>query len=201
MTTASTIRCVLFDLDGVIRHFDPARQAEIERRHGLEPGVLLATGMASPLIDRLVTGELTRAEWGAEIGRQVGAPEAARELIADQGNADQEVLAIIDELRARGLTVAILTNGTDEVPDELATLGIDRHIDALFNSAEMGIAKPDPAAFRHVCRALDLEPAEVFFTDDSTAKLAGAVEIGMLAETFTGADALRRQLGRLGLLP
>lgn len=29
------IRAVLFDLDGVVRHFDPAHVASIERRHAL----------------------------------------------------------------------------------------------------------------------------------------------------------------------
>ena len=188
------IRCVLLDLDGVVRHFDPAHRSTVERQHGIASGRLEAVGFAPELIDAVVTGRMTRAEWTTEIGQRVGSAQAAIEWLAARGSVDHEVLALADELRAEGLRTSILTNGTDTIDDEMAKLGIDRHFDPIFNSAAIGLAKPDPAVFRHVCEALALEPSEVYFSDDSPAKLAGAVEIGMWAEPYVGVTALRARL-------
>jgi putative hydrolase of the HAD superfamily len=51
-----------------------------------------------------------------------------------------------------------------------------------------------------VLEALGLEGPEVFFTDDSPAKLAGAVEVGMPTHAFVGLADLRQELVRLGVL-
>lgn len=193
------IDCVLFDLDDVIRFFDQAARAAIERRHGLADGSIMATAIHPDLIEPLVTGRLTRAEWSAEVGRRVGSPEAAAQWTADIGTPDPEALELLDELRAAGYTVAILTNGTDTIDAELAVLGIDRRVDAVFNSAVIGVAKPHPDAFRHVCRELDVAPESVFFTDDSASKLIGALEIGMTAVVFTSVGSLRRALLAAGV--
>jgi putative hydrolase of the HAD superfamily len=109
------------------------------------------------------------------------------------------VLAIADALRAAGIRTAILTNGTDTIPAEAAELGLTAHFDAIFNSAEIGWAKPDARAFRHVLDALGLEASEVFFTDDSAGKLAGAEEVGMMTHHFVSAEGLRDALREAGL--
>ncbi|MGI9616415.1 MAG: HAD family hydrolase [Acidimicrobiales bacterium] len=193
------ISCILFDLDDVIRFFDQAARAAIEGSYDLPDGSLMATAIDPDLIESLVTGRLTRAEWSAEVGRRVGSPEAAAEWTVDIGTPDPDALALLDELRAGGYTVAILTNGTDTIDAELATLGIDQHVDAVFNSAVIGVAKPHPDAFRHVCRELDVAPESVFFTDDSASKLGGALEIGMTAVVFTTVGSLRRALRDVGV--
>jgi putative hydrolase of the HAD superfamily len=194
-----SISCVLFDLDGVIRTFDEGARRGIERRFGLDDGALTATAFDPDLIDQLVTGRISRLAWSTEVGRRLGAPEAARAWTADIGRPEPDVLGLLDELREGGYTASILTNGTDTIPAELAQLGIDQHVDAVFNSAEIGVAKPDPAAFRYVCRALGISPKSVFFTDDSPHKLSGAIEIGMQAVAFTGVASLRVSLAAAGV--
>ncbi len=193
------IRCVLFDLDGVLRHFDPDSAIRAEERYGLTPGSLLATGMSDELMGPMTTGLLTRAEWTDEVGRRVGSIAAARAWTADTGTPDEDMLLLADELRRRDVLVAILTNGTDTVRAELAELGVDRRVDQIFNSAEIGVAKPDAAAFRHVCEALELDGKQIFFTDDSSSKLTGAVDVGMATHHFTGIDGFRAELTRHGL--
>ncbi len=194
-----SIVCVLFDLDGVIRHFDDDARQRIERRHGLADGELIATASTPDLLGRLVTGRLTRAAWSAEVGRRVGSPEAAAAWTVDIGTPDPAVLDLVDEIRAGDVLAAILTNGTDTIAAELAILGIDRHVDRVFNTAEIGVAKPDPSVFRHVCEALDVVPESVFFTDDSPRNVEGAAGVGMTAVHYTGVDPLRRDLREAGV--
>ena len=190
---------VLLDMDGVVRHFDPAYRPAVEERHGLEPGTLEATAFASPLLDRLVTGAMSRAAWVAHVGEATGSPAAANEWLCYRGRVDPEMLAIAGELRHQGTRVAVLTNGTDETADEVVELGIADHVDAVFCSADIGYAKPDRRAFECVCDRLGVEPAEVFFTDDTASKLGGAIEIGMTARVFEGIARFRIHLAELAI--
>lgn len=194
------IRAVVFDLDGVIRHFDPEATADIERRHALALGTLLDAAFADPGLSDVTTGRITREVWINGIGESVGAPDAAIEWGGWPPQVDRQMLALCDELRANGLTVAVLTNGTDTIPAEVAEQGIACRVDHVFNTAEIGHAKPDPRAFRHVLDALGLPGEAVFFTDDSPSKLAGAVEVGMATHAFVGRDDLRQELGARGIL-
>ena len=189
-----TIRAVLFDLDGVIRHFNPENVASIEGAHELEPGSLEAIAFASRHLEEVTTGRICRREWVERIGVELDNPAAAEEWGRQPFTPDEEVLGLVDELRANGIRTAILTNGTDTIPAEVASMGIGSHFEAVFNSAEIGWAKPDERAFQHVLDAMQLAAHEVFFTDDSVGKLAGADTLGMPTHHFGGVAGLREAL-------
>ncbi len=193
------ISTILLDLDGVIRHFDPDHVAGVERRHGLPPGSLVAAAFVPELLNQAITGRITRAEWFGHVGQAVSCLAAAEEWLAARGEAergeiDWELIKLVDQLRASGITVAILTNGTDTIPQEMKELGLPQHFDGIFNSAQIGFAKPDRRVFEVVCRSLDVQPATVFFTDDTPSKLAGAKEIGMTTRTFIDLPTFRKHL-------
>ena len=196
----SPIRAVLFDLDGVIRHFDPANVANIERAHGLATGSLEAIAFASHNLEQVTTGRLTRREWIERIGAGLDNAEAAEEWGSQPFSADLDVLDLVDELRSNGIRTAILTNGTDTIPAEVTSMGIDSSFEAVFNSAKIGWTKPDTRAFQHVLDAMQLEPQEVFFTDDSVGKLVGAEKLGMVTHHFTGVEGLREALRGVGVV-
>ncbi len=192
-----TIEAIVLDLDGVIRHFDPDHPGRVEARHGLPEGTLWSTAFASDRIKAVVTGQVTRADWTRLIGDAVGNVDAAEEWLAEPATTDQEVLAIVDGLRADGYPVSILTNGTDTVPAELDEAGIRDRFDHLFNTAAIGMAKPDPAIFQHVCQQLAMDPGSVFFTDDSPGHVEAAAGVGLVAHHFTGVAGLRAELDRI----
>jgi len=191
------IESIVLDLDGVIRHFDPDHRARVEADHGLSSGALWAAAFAPERIQPLVTGKVSRAEWTTQIGLAIDNPDAAREWLSAPSEVDDDVLTIVDGLRADGYPVSILTNGTDTVPAELAEAGIRDRFDHLFNTAEIGVAKPDPDIFRHVCQQLAVEPGALFFADDSAGHVEAAVSVGLVAHHFTGALGLRAELDRL----
>ncbi|WP_040165760.1 HAD-IA family hydrolase [Microbacterium gorillae] len=193
------IRVVLFDLDGVIRHFDPQYAADVESRHGLPGGTLEGIAFARPLIDAVTTGRISRAEWIRQVGDRAGDVLAAEEWGSQPAYLDVAVLELAGEVRSLGLRTAVLTNGTDTIPAEVAALGIAERFDAIFNSADIGFAKPDVRAFRHVCEALDAAPDEVFFTDDSASKLVGADSLSMHTHLFEGVEGLRARLTATGV--
>ena len=193
------IRAVLFDLDGVVRHFDADFTADIEVRHGLSPGAVLDAAFEPDLLAQATTGTISRRRWVELVGATLGSEAAAEEWGRQPSAVDPDVLAIADALRAAGIRTAILTNGTDTIPAETAALGLTAHFDAIFNSAEIGWAKPDIRAFQHVLDALGFAGAEVFFTDDSASKLVGAEELGMPTHRFESAERLRVALRAAGV--
>jgi putative hydrolase of the HAD superfamily len=191
------ITTVLLDLDGVVRHYDPAHVIAVEQRHGLDQGTLIEAGFLPHVLEPVITGKTTRAAWVAQICDLVGNPTAVQEWLSERGQIDWDLMEIVDELRRQGTTVAVLTNGTDTTSAEVKRFGIADRFDAVFNSAEIGFAKPDGRAFLHVCGRLDVSARQVFFTDDSRFKLAGAIEIGMTARLYEGIGHFRQHLDEL----
>lgn len=190
------ILAALFDLDGVVRHFD--HDPLLEDRHGLTAGAIAEVAFSKPLIDEVTTGRISRSEWITRIGDLLGAPAAAEEWGRSPFRVDPQVTELAEELRADGIRCAILTNGTDTIPTEIAGSGLSRFFDPVFNSAEIGHAKPDRVAFEYAAEALGIRPQEILFTDDSASKLAGARELGMITHHFTGVEGLRIALLRAG---
>jgi len=190
----------LFDLDGVVRHFDSDHVGAIEARYGIATGEIERFAFSSPLIEQVTTGCISRRDWVDLVAEHLSNAEAAAEWGCHPFSADPAVLALVDAVRQGGLRTAILTNGTDTIPAEVVSLGLDTHFDEIFNSAAIGYAKPDRRAFQHVLDSMGVSAGEVFFTDDSPAKLAGAAALGMTVHHFTGVAGLKRALRTSGIL-
>lgn len=195
------ISTVLFDLDGVIRHFEPDVTATIERRHGITTGTIPRIAFTGTSVQRLSTGRLLRADWITEIGEALDNHEAAREWGAQRGRVDPAMLTLAGEIAAAGLRTSILTNGTDTLQAEIAGLHLDDHFAPIFNTAEIGFAKPDARAFTHVLGALGSESTDVLFIDDVRTNIDGAAALGIRTHHFNDAVSLRSDLRARGILP
>ncbi len=183
------IDVLLLDLDGVVRHCDPTATEAIERKCGLPPGKLHETAFEPRLLQSVVTGAISRADWVDRVAATVG-PVAATAWATQRPTVDREVLTLVRKLRVDGVRVGLLTNGTDRVGAELAELRIADDFDEVFNSAEIGVAKPDLRVFMHVLRMLDVPRSSVLFLDDAAANVRGASAMGMRAHLFTSASDL-----------
>ena len=58
------------------------------------------------------------------------------------------------------------------------------HFEAIHFSHELGLRKPHPTAFTHLCRLHHLDPAHTTFIDDSPQHVAGAQAAGLRALWF-----------------
>ncbi|MBX2796886.1 MAG: HAD family phosphatase [Myxococcales bacterium] len=189
------IRAALFDLDGVLRHFDEALRAEVSARFDLPPGALVAAAFERDRLQRLVTGCSTRAAWVAEVGEAVGSPGAAQAWLQGHvGQLDRDVVLLVEELRGRGVPTGILTNGTDTIDAELEQLGVRHLFDAVVSTWDLGVAKPERGAYLGACEALGVEPAATFFVDDREENVVAAATLGMAAHRFVDAARLRGTL-------
>ena len=110
-------------------------------------------------------------------------------------------VAILAELRQRGLRLYALTNfSTETFPIARERCDFLAWFEDIVVSGEHGLVKPDPLIYELAIRRCRLEASRTVFIDDTVQNLAPARELGMLALHFTGAAKLRADLAELGLL-
>jgi putative hydrolase of the HAD superfamily len=97
--------------------------------------------------------------------------------------------------------VGALNNEARETNEfRFESFGLRNYFDVALSSCYLGLRKPDAPIY---LRALDIlgKPAErILFIDDRAENVAGAAGVGMNGIQFEGADSLRGELVRLGIL-
>jgi thioredoxin reductase (NADPH) len=104
------------------------------------------------------------------------------------------MLQVVDELKATGFVVAILsdqTNWLDEINNQMPFY---HHFNHVFNSYSTHKSKRDAAVFGDVCSALGVEPGETLFIDDSEGNIKRAEAEGLNVIHFSGAAAFKEKL-------
>jgi len=110
-------------------------------------------------------------------------------------------VAILDELRSRGTPLYAITNfNQDKFKETLKRFPFLSVFRDTVVSGDERVIKPDAAIYRLLLARNGLEAASCVFIDDSEKNVLGAQAVGMKAIHFTGPDALRADLARMGLL-
>ena len=110
-------------------------------------------------------------------------------------------LPVLEELSAskRYLLGALNNEARETNGHRFSRFGLRRYFRVAFSSCYVGLRKPEPAIYRRALDILGSDPARTLFIDDRQENVDGAVTAGMKAIRFTGAEALRAQLGNLGV--
>jgi putative hydrolase of the HAD superfamily len=190
---------LLLDLDGVLRRFDPAVAAGVEREYGLADGVLTEIAMQWGRLQPVLTGQVSHADWVSSVAdalaEPAGGPDQARAAVEQwqryRGEVDTTVLDFVREVRGAGIKVGLATNATDLLDADLATLGLTGELDVVVNSSTLGVHKPAPEYFQAACVALATPPARVLFVDDEDWAVRGARAAGLSAHRWGGHTDLR----------
>jgi epoxide hydrolase-like predicted phosphatase len=204
MDIRSGIRAVIFDLGGVVMDSPLHAIARYERDHGIEHNAInhsiveIGEGGAWSRLER---GELILDDFYTPFEddcRGHGIRVDARrmmEYIAEAGVVRPQMLEAIRRIRARGLSVAALTNNwSSETDNPLRPL-----FPVFIESSVVGWRKPDPRIYQLACRELGVAPAEAAFLDDIGRNLKSARALGMTTiKVDDPDDALRELEGVLG---
>jgi putative hydrolase of the HAD superfamily len=199
-------QAVLLDFGGVLwdMRWDVARA--LEGRYALPPGTLFET--------------LYRIDAWREVERGRGDPEAWRAaahaaLVRRAGRALPPLhhwwrqaqrpleanVALVHRLRGR-VRLAVVSNADRTLRSRLADgLGILHLFDTLVCSAEVGVAKPDPAIYTLAAVRLGVRPEACVFVDDHEANVCAARAVGMHAVLYRvdRGDDLERLLADAGV--
>jgi HAD superfamily hydrolase (TIGR01509 family) len=92
-----------------------------------------------------------------------------------------DALPVLDELKGRGLKLAVISNSPDGRVEELIELlGMSGYFDSVTDSYHAGYAKPDTRIFMQAVGRLGVGPTDAAYVGDSYAQdVAGAQNAGL----------------------
>lgn len=193
----------VFDLGGVLIDWDPR--------------LLYRTLLPEEEVEAFLA-EIEFFEWNARM--DAGAPfaetladqtarfphrreliEAYRTRFAETVSGEiGETVAVLSELRERGIRLLALTNWHAETFETARErFGFLRWFDGIVVSGQERVIKPDPRIFRVLIERYALDPARSAYIDDMARNVEAAAAAGLRAVLFTDAAALRKDLAALGL--
>ena len=203
---SSGVRAVIFDVGGVLLDWDPRHlyrklfddEAAMERflsevcppewNARFDAGESMPDGVRAHARQRPEHAPLIQAWW-----------ERWEEMVAGEIPGSVEILA---ELRRRGVPVHALSNWAAETyPIARRRYDFLSWFEHIVISGNVGLAKPDPRIFEHLLECTGMSPEEALFVDDSAVNTEAAARLGFAVHRFRGAEALRGELARHGLLP
>lgn len=195
------IKVVLFDFGGVIAE-EGWREGlkAIAGERGLDPDLFYTTvnelihetGYVTGMCDESYFWDKVR-----EVTKVTSDNEELREDILKKFILRPEVIRLVDEIKALGLSVNILSDQTNWLDEINQRTPFYHHFDHVFNSFKMKKSKRDPSVFRDVCKALEVKPEEALFIDDHEGNVKRASEEGLRAVHFTDIESLKREIGSL----
>ena len=184
-----SIEAAIFDYGGVLaRTVDPEPRAMWERDLGLAPGALTAAVHDKQLWVAAQNGSVTSdAHWQA-VGEALGlSASQLRELRTSFYGGDalnHKLLACIDRLRQQDIALGLLSNFSTDLRSILEAQDLLRRFDHVAISAEIGVMKPDAAAYEAILGMLALPASACVFIDDLPANVAAAQALGMHGIVF-----------------
>lgn len=187
------VEAVLFDFGGVLTSGPWEAFAAYERRAGLPEGFIRRLNATNPdtnawaqLERGKVSPEQFKALFEAEARAAGGALDAGEVLAALSGELRPEMVEAVRRCHDR-LPTCLLTNnfrssGWREGLEEVLAL-----FDAVIESSESGLRKPDPAFYEQALDVLKVKADQAVFLDDLGINLKPARELGM--QTIKVVDA------------
>lgn len=195
---------LLFDLGRVLVDFDFGRALEAWAPHSaLPPEALRLAFRHDEAYERHERGELAAAQYFAHLATTLQLDASPAQI--EQGwNAIflGEILQtrrIVEHLRGRlPCHVFSNTNASHIAACRARFPALFSAVDGTFTSHELGLRKPDRAAFERVCALIGCPPGAVLFFDDLAANVAGARAAGLQAVQVRSPDDVAAALRALG---
>lgn len=213
MSAAPMRTTVVFDLGGVVLHWEPARLLLTHLPQRLQTEAQ-ARALAAEFFESFRPG----GAW-AEFDRGVLGTDEVADRIADRmGLSVDEVRSVMDgipaHLQVRADTAGLLRE-LNRAGHRLVYLSnmpaayighVQRELDGLgvfeqgVYSSDVRLVKPDPAVFALAQQRFDCLPASCVFLDDNASNIVAAHRHGWRAARFVDAAQARRDLRGWSLL-
>ena len=204
------IRAVFFDMGGTIETFSYDREIRLQAIPGIQQ-ILEKAGIhlgltTEQLFEVVSTGHQRYHHWSVEALTEIPAERIWKEyILADypqfhsllspisedlqfyidthffQRTLRPEVPAALDQLKAMGLKIGIISNipSLNQVPFNLEQYGILQYFDPIVLSSEYRRRKPDPSIFYYAARLAKIPTSQCAYVGDRIARdIEGASRAG-----------------------
>ena len=214
------LRAVLFDAGNTLAHLDYGFIAGVLEAHGHARTPLqirIAEYSAKAAIDHHLTPRAVTAEdvegllwpdvpqerpsYFGTVLQTLGVPDAVTQPILDALQAhnraeclwrvvEPDTADVLAALRARGLTLAVISNADGRIEADLERYGLRPHFATIVDSHVVGVEKPHPAIFNIALERIQAPPDTAIYVGD-------VFSIDILGARRAGLDAvLLDTLGR-----
>jgi putative hydrolase of the HAD superfamily len=199
------MRAIFFDANGVLYYrVDKNRPMRMFlERHQLP--VPPATTVRDATVDmrgRAFIGAISKAAyydallaaWGVTDPRLREAGHRVQDAAQATIFLHAGVLETLPALKARGFKLGIVTNAVASTTDKLRWLrdcGLAVAWDAVANSVEVGVVKPDPRIYLAALEQAGVAAADALFVGHKQSEISGAHAVGMHTVAFNADPAVR----------
>jgi len=200
------ISAVLFDYGMVLSGPpDPTARIDMERILGVDEQTFQAAYWEHR--DAYDRGTLSGLTYWESVARDCNKPLDAVELDAliDADNAlwtqpNHRMIDWATGLQRAGIKTGILSNIGDAMEAGIRERfpWLNEFAHTTF-SHRLGIAKPNPAIYRHAAEGLQVPIGEILFVDDKEENILAARAAGMVAVQYSSHEGFLEELKRLGL--
>ena len=194
---------MLFDLGGVLIDV-PGVHAMLELTGMASEDDLWRRWLTCQWVRRFESGSCSKAEFahGVVTDWQLDlSPAAFLEAFRNWPNGPLPGAAqLVTDTKARVITGCFSNTNALHWDDHISTWPLLDLLDHWFLSFEMGMLKPDVAAFTQVAALLPVPAERVLFLDDNALNVAGAAAAGFATARAVGVDEARERLVEAGVL-
>jgi HAD superfamily hydrolase (TIGR01509 family) len=194
---------ILFDLGGVLIELTGVAQMR-EWAQIASDEELWRRWLTSPGVRSFETGLTTRDEFAAALCEEFALPIGGDDFLAAFALWPKQVFPgaheLLGTLAARHRLAVLSNNNAIHWERISREMGLGDYFSASFLSHEIGLIKPDRAAFEHVVAALDCAPGKILFLDDNRLNVEQAQAVGMVAHRVVGVEEAVTLLRALELL-
>jgi putative hydrolase of the HAD superfamily len=196
------VRNVIFDLGGVVLHWNPdevlsAFQQDVELRRALRQDLFAHADWQQ--FDR---GALSETQVIDRIEARLGRPrsevaaivDAVRESLVEK----PDTVRLIRALHQRGIPLYCLSNMPASIYAHLRVRhGFWDLFSGIVISGEVQMVKPEPEVYAHLLQRFELQPQQSVFIDDLAVNIEAASRAGLHTILFRDAAQCERELERL----
>src|SRR3990167_4114711 len=198
------IKVITFDLDGVYFPNGKANFISALGKLGISEDEAKRVFLKSPQMNQeYKNGKMTDEQfwsWAVSEWKLDKNWQGVINLMIDGYDVNEDIVAIVKDLRNKGYKTAICSNN---FPARVN--GLQEKFEFLDNfdikvfSFEVGESKPNKKIFEELVKQSQIEASAIVFADDNPDSLSGAKQVGITTFLYEGFDKYMEQLESVGV--
>lgn len=198
------IKVITFDLDGVYFPNGKTNFISALGKMGVSEDEAKRVFLKSPQMNQEYKNGKTSDEqfwsWAIQEWKLNTNWQNIVKLMIDGYDVNENIVAIVKDLRSKGYKTAICSNNFPARVNGLQEkFGFLDNFDAKVFSFEVGESKPSKKIFEELVKQSQVEPSAIVFADDNPDSLSGAKEVGIKTFLYDGFDKYLSQLKGVGV--